>query len=159
MKKSIVSLFIVLLLAGCSSSGNMPLSKEYTRIENRAIDTDRMMSSFSSSDQNIDDGSIITSFYHNGILKKIHIEKDIVGGLESRDCYFHQWRISYITDTRTFLDMGPGNNTTREAYYFQDDNFIGWRRLHGRSVTSATAFNNKETELLADVEKYLLMNQ
>lgn len=137
----------------------MPLSKEYTRIEKRAIDTDRMMSSFSSSDQNLEDGSIVTSFYHNGILKKIHIEKDIVGGLESRDCYFHQWKISYIVDTRTYLDMGPGNNTTKDEYYFKDDKLIGWKKPDGNIIDSGSEFERRGADLMKDVEKYLLLNQ
>lgn len=137
----------------------MPLSKEFTRIENRAADTDRMMSSFSNADQTLSDGSVMTSYYHNGTLKKIHIEKNITGGLETRDLYFHNWRISYFTDTKTMLDVGTGNNTTSDAYYFKDDKLIGWKKPDGDMITSGSEFEKRGNELMIEVENYLVMNQ
>jgi hypothetical protein len=156
--KNLILIILIGFLAGCSS-GNMPLSKEFLRIENRAAETERMMSSFSSSDQTLSDGSLMTSYYHNGILKKIHIEKNITGGLESRDLYFHNWRISYITDSKTMLELGNNNNTTRNLYYFKDDKLIGWKKPGGDMITSGSEFDKRGNELMNDVEKYLVMNQ
>lgn len=160
MKPILFFTAILVFLAGCSSSGNTPLSKEYSKIEKRADETNRLLSTFSSINSTLDDGSEMISYYHNGTLKKIHIAKDRTGGIETRDCYFHNWKISYIVDSVTDLDMGSDNKTSRDRYYFKDDKLIGWDR-HGADViyTSGSGYSEKEKELLDDVEAYLLVIQ
>ncbi len=151
---------IALFFSGCSSPGNTPLSKEYSKIEKRADETDRLLSTFTSINSTLEDGSEMISYYHNGTLKKIHIAKDRTGGIETRDCYFHNWKISYIVDSVTDLDMGANSNTSRDRYYFKDDKLIGWER-NGADIiyTSGSGYKEKEKELLDDVEAYLLVIQ
>jgi hypothetical protein len=151
---------IALFVSGCSSSGNPPLEKEYSKIEKRADETNRLLSTFTGINSTLDDGSEMISYYHSGTLKKIHIAKDRTGGIETRDCYFHNWKISYIVDSVTDLDMGSDNRTSRDRYYFKDDKLIGWDR-HDADVisTSGSGYKEKEKELLDDVEAYLLVIQ
>ena len=150
---------IALFVSGCSSSGNPPLSKEYSKIEKRADETNRLLSTFTSINRTLEDGSEMIAYYHSGTLKKIHTVKSRTGGIDTRDCYFHDWRIAYIVDSILDLDS-PGNSIKTDEYYFKEDKLIGWKAQNADIInTGGSGYKEKETELLSDVEKYLLMIQ
>ena len=153
-------IFIAFLSSGCSSSTGSSIDKEYSKIEKRAFEIDKQMSIFNSIDNTLDDGGNMTAYYHSGVLKKIHIERDVAGGLSTRDCYFHNWRISYIADAVTMLDNPTDYSTTRNEYYFKDDKLIGWKKPgDGTIYAGGNGYKEKEKELLDDVDAYLLMIQ
>lgn len=109
----------------------------------------------------MDDGADLTAYYENGVLQKIHIERPIQGGQETRDCYFSNWRLIFLSDRKFFLDMPNKTNTEKNSYYFKDDSLIGWEKAGDSEVTYSknNTFKKKERELLLEVEQYLLLIQ
>ena len=147
----------ILLLQGCSSSGNPPLDKEYSRIDKQTAETNRLLNTFNSIEVTLDDSSTMTAYYHNGELKKLHIAKKKALMSKTRDCYFHKWKVIYISD----VEFHSPDSDIQAKYYFKDDSLIGWERSEdlGRIRSEGTNDNKKEKELMSDIEAYLLLIQ
>ena len=152
-------ILITFLLSGCSSSGD--LSKDYSTINKQVKAIDKKISSINPVQLTMGDGADLTAYYENGVLQKIHIERPMQGGQETRDCYFKNWRLIYLADRKFFLDMPNQNNTEKNSYYFKDDSLIGWEKPGDDEVTYSKSkeFKDKENELLLEVEQYLLLIQ
>ena len=155
----LILILSICLLSGCSSSND--LSKEYSSINKQVKEIDKKVNSINPVQLTIDEGADMTAYYENGVLQKIHIERPIQGGQETRDCYFKNWRLIYLSDRKFFLDMPNQNNTEKNSYYFKDDSLIGWEKPGDSEVSFSkdNTFKNKERELLLEVEQYLLLIQ
>ena len=167
-KYSIFNYLSLLLLIGfiyaCSGS-NAPESKnqkQYSRIDKKVKETNLNLSSYRDMMETLDDGGLLTAYYDNGYLKKIHVENFIEGGARNRFYYFDKGFLLYLEDRINYLDMpDPKEGIITDIYYFEGTNMIGWKKNGKNEITEVKGanFETKQREIWNNLDDYLILIQ